>query len=250
MTRLRSCRPAGRAGFSLIEIMIAMFVLSLGLILSAAAFPAALRSVAETQDITVSGMGGRIGTVSVTRFAGSPAFLPVGVAGVSDSCGLADEAVHWFGPAADAYGNGGTPRWVVDNPLPPNLVTGDPNVGWGRAIPFPSDERYAIQIFYRRVPSGQPPSNPPPSGWPMVYIVSVVTQLRRDGTFAGPVSTRGDDTQLNAVCASLQTGDVCCTWDGRWFRYSSPAGIVPGTFGWGIPGGIGVYHTLLELNVP
>lgn len=245
MTRIAS-RPAGRSGFSLIEIMIAMFVLSLGLILLAAAFPAALRSVAETQDITTSSFGGRIGCVELTQFA-SPALLPVGVAG-ADSCGTADECVHWYGPTADMNGNGGSPRWFVDNGLPPNIVNGSPMAGWGRAIPFAADERYALQVFYRRIPLGAPGVSPAPPGWPHVYTISVVLQQKRNGTFAAPVSTRGDDTQLNAVCGNLETGDVYTTWDGKWNKYSGRDEIVPGAFGWGIPGGIGVFHTVVELR--
>jgi prepilin-type N-terminal cleavage/methylation domain-containing protein len=236
-----------RAGFSLVEIMISMFVLSMGLILLAASFPAALRSVAESQDITVSTFGSRIAATWMAALAGTN-MMPIAVAG-ADSCGTSDEAVHWYGPAADSAGNSGSPRWFVNNPAPPNQVTGNPNVGWGMAIPYSADERYAIQIFYRRVPMGTP-AVPAPSGWPHTYHISIVVVQQRDGTFAPPVSTRGDDSQLTAVCSVLQTGDICCTWNGRWFRYSGPNQIAPGTFGWGVPGGIGVFHSIVELPKP
>jgi prepilin-type N-terminal cleavage/methylation domain-containing protein len=198
-----------RPGFSLIEIVISLFVLALGLIMTAAAIPASCRAIGDANDLTTSGMVGRWGIARLQQTAGNLA-VPVSGSGV-----------QWYGPAVDLTvpPYGGPPTyWLVNDPA-----------GFGTAAPYPADRRYAYQVFYQRRGTSAP------YDWDFYIAV----QIMRDGRFPAPVGSAGQ--------SQLLTGDIFCTPAGTWQRYEPPpAGYPADRFAFGVPGGVMVYQTAMR----
>lgn len=229
-------RSRRRRGFNLLEIMLSMFILALGLIMIAGSMPVALKQAADSQDVSLSTLVGRVGASAVNRFAHRDQ-LPIAGQTSANCCQSpgAPELMHWFDGPVDQRANGvvtgttytaGTTRRYIPSAI------GNPyrNV----AIPVPGDTRYAYNIFYRRVimPGGSAMDGP------FVFNVSVVLISQRDGLFRAPVKTSiaGWRNQMNS-------GDLYCTPAGVWRRYD--AGVADADFGWGCPGGVAVFATTL-----
>lgn len=260
--------PGRRGGFNLIEVLMSLFILAIGLTMIAASLPVALKQSAGTQELSMSSFGARAARMvleQVTRREQLPNARPgpwalaVQERAAAHPCitvGTDAEiraSMHWWGPLTDAWANGRTDttgayiqgtlptgaRWFRNHPV---IAATPAALRWGQAIPFPQDERYAMQVFYRRVPAA---GGNDLTG-PFVYTLSFVLQARRDSNFSRPLNeTEMRNLPANVGLLPMETNDLYCTRDGIWRRFTSPNAIPAGAFGWGIPGGVGVFEQTL-----
>lgn len=210
-------RSMKRRGFNLLEVMLSLFILALGLIMVAGSLPVALKSAHDSNDLTVSSLIARGAAARVQMTGGLINF---------DNPPAAVDTILWYDTARDqAVVPGGGPAL--------NWIKADPGA-WGMAIPYPGDQRYAYQVFFRKRDPGAAPPAPAPA--PSAdYDVWFVVQVQRDGEFRVPVDNAGQTALLN--------GDLWCDAQGRWQRYR---GTAEPNLVWGLPGAVMSYQTLIR----
>lgn len=208
-------RGRRRRGFNLVEIMIAMFIMAIGMIMLAGALPVALRSTSDSSDLSMSGMIARHAVSLVNNTNGNIYFV-----GSTRSGGGAGDEVRWYSATDDtkaADGVAANPRPWFRNDYP----------AWGRAIPYNADERFAWQLFYRRRGAAAP----------YTWDIFIVVQVQRDGRFEPPV----DFATVSSGTHTMISGDIYCDDQGVWRRYNRDAYGAASEYMWGVPGGIMVY---------